>query len=351
MNNGSSPDSKSNPTPQTMLALELRSYEGADALALVRKTVPAPRRGEVLVRVGASPVNPSDLMFLRGLYGTKKKLPVVPGFEAGGEVVAAGGGLLARYLVGKRVACAAPLDGDGTWAEYMVTQARLCIPLLKQTTTEQGALMIVNPFSAWALMGRAAGAGARGVAQTAAASALGHMIVRLAKRRGLPVVNVVRRRGQVEELRAAGAEHVLDSSEPDFDERLRDACRRLNVTVAFDAVAGEMPGRLLRAMPQDARVIVYGALSQEGCLVDPRSLIFEAKRVEGFWLSQWLRSQNPVRTFLSARRVQKLLGTDLKTEVRARLPLERAKEGLEQYAQQMTGGKVLFVPGLKGGGA
>lgn len=332
-----------------MRALELRSYEGDDALALAERPVPRPRRGEVLVRVAASPVNPSDLMFLRGLYGTKKELPVVPGFEASGEVVASGGGFLARYLVGKRVACAAPFDGDGTWAEYMRTPARQCIPLLKQTTDEQGALMIVNPFSAWALVESASRAGARGLAQTAAASALGHMVAALARRRGLALVNVVRRREQVEELKQAGAEHVLDSGEPDFDERLRELCERLNVTFAFDAVAGEMTGRLLRAMAQGGRVVVYGALSEAGCLVDPRSLIFEAKRVEGFWLSERLRAQNPVRTFLQARRVQRLLGIDLKTEVRARLPLERAKEGLEQYARQMTGGKVLFVPGMKEG--
>src|SRR3712207_2017301 len=91
-------------TPQTMRALELRSHEGGEgSLAVVEKPVPAPGAGEVLVRIAAAPVNPSDLMFLRGLYGVKKRLPVVPGFEASGRVVAAGGGLLARYLAGRRV--------------------------------------------------------------------------------------------------------------------------------------------------------------------------------------------------------------------------------------------------------
>ncbi|MCA1591451.1 MAG: zinc-binding dehydrogenase [Acidobacteria bacterium] len=332
--------------PATMRALELHSYDSeADSLKLVEKALPRVGHGEVLVRIAAAPVNPSDLMFLRGLY-VKKKLPVVAGFEGSGEVVASGGGLLANYLKGKRVACAAPVDGDGTWAEYMLAQANFCVPLLKQTDTEQAASLIVNPFTAWALLEKAGSARAAGVVQTAAASSLGRMIVRLAARRGVPLVNVVRRREQVELLQKEGAHHVLDSSEEDFDERLRELCTQLRVTVGFDAVAGELTGRLLGSMQAGGRVIVYGALSLEGCLIEPRAFIFEKKSVEGFWLSDWLRSQSLFGKITTSRKVQKLLGGELKTEIRERLPLERAREGLQHYLQQMTGGKIIFVPNL-----
>lgn len=340
--------SNSRTIPDKMRALELRDYDGrAESLAVVERPVPRPGRGEVLVRVAAAPVNPSDLMFLRGMYGVRKKLPVVPGFEGGGEVVAAGGGLLARWLVGRKVACAARPDADGTWAEYMVTPARLCIPLRKEVTVEQGAAMIVNPFSAWALVESARKAGARAIAQTAAASALGRMVERLAARRGLPLINIVRREEQVEFLKSSGATHVLNSTTDDFEERLKKWCCGLNVTVAFDAVAGKMTGQLLRSMPRGGRVIVYGALSMEACEVDPRTLIFERKRVEGFWLSEWLGSQGALSKLLTASKVQKLLSSDLKTEVRARLPLEEAARGLDDYARHMTGGKVLFIPGMR----
>lgn len=335
--------------PATMRALELRDYDRRrESLAVVEKPLPHPRRNEVLVRIGASPVNPSDLMFLRGLYGVKKKLPVVPGFEAAGEVVAAGGGLMARWLVGRRVACAASQNGDGTWAEYMRTSASLCIPLRRNVGVEQGAAMIVNPFSAWAMMEEARGAGARAVAQTAAASALGCMINQLAARRGIPVVNIVRRQEQVELLEKSGAQYVLNSTDADFDARLKELCRRLDVTMAFDAVAGDLNGQLLRAMRNGGRVIVYGALSMRACDVDPRALIFERKRVEGFWLHDWLMRQNALAKIITSMRVQKLLASDLKTEIRARLPLAQAAQGIEQYAQQMTGGKILLVPSLDG---
>ena len=334
--------------PQTMRALQLLLYDGhPESLSLIKKPVPRPRAGEVLVRVGVAPVNPSDLMFLRGLYGQKKKLPVVPGFEGSGDVLAAGGGLYARALVGRRVACAAPPDGDGTWAEYMTTPARLCIPLRKGVTLEQGAALIVNPLTAWALVEQAVDGGHRAFVQTAAASALGQMIVRLSARRKLALVNIVRRASQAELLRGMGAQHVLDSSTPDFDERLGELCRRLGVTIAFDAVAGEMTGRLLNALERGGRVVVYGALSEQPCATDPRPLIFDDKRVEGFWLSAWLQSQNPVSTILTTMKAQKLLATDLHTQAGARLPLEDAAQGLEQYVNRMTGGKVFFFPGLR----
>lgn len=332
-----------------MRAVELRAYEGgADALATVDKPVPKPNAGQVLVRIKASPVNPSDLSFLRGAYGIRKDLPVVPGFEASGTVVASGGGTWANHIVGRRVACAAPATGDGTWAEYMVADATHCIPLLKSTDFEQAAMMIVNPFTAWALVGIAAESRARAVVQTAAASALGRMVIRLAASRGMEVVNVVRRREQVELLKSEGAREVLDSSEPDFDERLSEACKRVRATVAFDAVAGKLTGRVLHAMPKGSQCVVYGGLSMEGCLLDPRSLIFERKSLRGFWLSEWMGKAGALKKFSASRTVQKLLKDELRTEIRARLSLEQAAEGVRRYEREMTGGKILFVPEVKG---
>lgn len=337
------------PLPDTMRAVELRSYEGGDdALAVAVREVPRPAAGQVLVRVAAAPVNPSDLAFLRGAYGIRKRLPVVPGFEGSGEVVAAGGGLRARYLLGRRVACAARSDGDGTWAEYLLADAAQCIPLRKDTDIEQASMMIVNPFTAWALLRIAGELRAAAVVQTAAASALGRMIQRLAASRGLPVVNVVRRPEQVALLEADGAAHVLDSSAADFDARLKELCGSLRATVAFDAVAGELTGRLLSAMPAGATALVYGALSMQPCLVDPRSLIFERKGVRGFWLSDWLRGAGALKTYLAARNVERLLKGELRSEVRARLPLEQAVEGIRRYAREMTGGKIIFVPRAEG---
>ncbi|MGH2374686.1 MAG: zinc-binding dehydrogenase [bacterium] len=332
-------------TPSLMRALELRSYgAGPKNLEVVQRPVPQPGPGQVLVRIAASPINPSDLAFMSGVYGVLKPLPVVPGIEASGTVVAAGRGLYPRFLVGKRVACAAG-EGDGAWAEYMVTRAMQCMPLPGTVSLEQGAMSIVNPLTAWALMEIARKERHRGVVQTAAASALGKMILRLGLRRRTPVIHIVRRPAQVELLRAlgAGADVVLDSSEPDFEERLRAAARRWHATIAFDAVAGAMTGRIVQALPKRSKVIVYGGLSPEACHVDARQFIFEHKRVQGFWLSQ----PAPLSTIDLLRGIAAVrsgLAADFQSEVRLRLPLEAATQGLEQYAAQMTEGKVLLMP-------
>lgn len=333
------------PIPPTMRTLQLRAYDGKpESLVLAEKPVPSPGKGQVLVQIAAAPVNPSDTGFIRGLYAMQKKLPVTPGFEGSGTVLATGDGLMARALLGKRVACSAPFDGDGTWAEYMVTSAKMCIPLRKHVSLEQGATLVVNPMTAWALLDIAKRGGHRAVVQSAAASALGRMIFRLGKRLGITVINIVRRQEQVELLQSLGAQYVLNSSTPDFENHLRELSHQLHVSLALEAVSGEIAGYILRALPKKAKMIVYGAISEQGCLIDPRSLVFEGKRLEGFWLAEWARQKSLFGQIYATTQVQKYLASDLKTEVRARLPLEDAAKGLQQYATAMTEGKILLIP-------
>ena len=331
--------------PKKMRALEIRAYDGQ--LHLVEKPVPKPGQGEVLVQIAASPVNPSDLKFMVGGYGVKKSLPVVPGFEASGTVVATGSGLMPLLMKGKRVACMAPETGDGTWAEYMVANARKCIPLQKAITLEQGATMVVNPWTAWALLATARQGKHKAAVHTAAGSSLGRMMARLAQRLKFPIIHVVRRAEQVTLLRGLGAAHVLDSTAPDFDAKLKDLCASLGATMAFDPVAGEMTGRVLAAMPCGSVAVVYGSLSGQPCMVDPKLLLYEQKRVEGFWAPVWAAKQGFLGRARVAMGLQKWLATDLRTEVCARVPLEKAAEAIEAYKKDMSGGKVLIVPGEK----
>ena len=200
------------PIPDTMQAVVLHAYDGApDSLRVETRPVPRPQRGQVLVKMTAAPINPSDLMFLKGLYGVRKPLPVVPGWEGAGRVVATGDDWLSRLLLGKRVACGAPNQHDGTWAEYMLTASARCVPLIDSIDDEAGAMLIVNPLTAWALMDTARRGGHRAFVQTAAASALGRMLLRLSLHFGVEGVHIVRREEQAELLRSLGARHVLNS--------------------------------------------------------------------------------------------------------------------------------------------
>ena len=329
--------------PAMMRALELRAYDGR--LHLVVKPVPQPGPGQVLIKMAASPVNPSDLKFIVGGYGIKKARPVVPGLEGSGVVVSAGPGLMGKLSVGKRVGCMASEMLDGTWAEYMVADARRAIPLNKSVTLEQGAMMVVNPWTAWALLDTARRAGHRAAIHTAAASQLGRMLLRLGQRENFPIIHVVRRAEQAELLSKMGATLVLNSSDADFDARLKESCQMHGATVAFDPVAGAMTGRVLAAMPEGSTAIVYGSLSDDAVTVRPEQFIYENKRVEGFWLSKWVARKGLLGRAKMAFGLQKRLATDFQTEVRARVTLEHAAEAIEAYKREMTGGKVLIVPG------
>jgi NADPH:quinone reductase-like Zn-dependent oxidoreductase len=281
---------------------------------------------------------------MRGVYAFKKSLPAALGLEGSGTVVATGSGLLARRLQGKRVACAAPETGGGTWAEYLVTPARNCLTLPAVVSDEQGAMALVNPLTAWALVDIARKRRAKALVQTAAAGALGHMIARLCLRVGLEAIHIVWRPEQVRALQEAGARHVLDSSAPDFDRTLAGLCRDLGATAAFDAVAGDMTGRLLAAMPSGSQVVVYGALSWEACTLDPGALIFASKAVTGFYLPHWLSHKRLLSLVRLQRRVMPLLSGDLHSEIQARFPLTDARAALQTYQSGMTRGKVLFTP-------
>src|ERR1044071_4269233 len=121
--------------PATMHAVQLDEPKGK--LTLREIPVPRPQAGQVLIRMAAAPINPSDLGALSGMsYSGKRQFPFTPGLEGSGTVVEAGEGFMPRLLNGRRVACAALLTGDGTWAEYIVTSAQSCVPLNNKVSLE-----------------------------------------------------------------------------------------------------------------------------------------------------------------------------------------------------------------------
>src|ERR1044071_8547413 len=198
--------------PATMHAVQLDEPNGN--LTVREIPIPRPQAGQVLVRMAAAPINPSDLGALSGMsYSGKRQFPFTPGLEGSGTVIESGEGFMPRFLKGRRVACSATLTGDGTWAEYMVTSAQLCIPLNKNVSLEQGTMLLVNPLSALAMFEIAQHGQHRAMVSTAAASALGGMILRLGKRRNIPIIHVVRRQAQVDLIRQQGGEYILNSSD------------------------------------------------------------------------------------------------------------------------------------------
>lgn len=341
------------PVPDRMRAVQLSRYDrdldaAIENLTVVTKPVPRPGRGQVLVKIEAAPCNPSDLLYLQGLYAVKKTLPSAPGWEGAGIVVQAGGGLLGRMLFGRRIACVGQADADGTWAEYFVTEARLCVPLNNQLSFEQGAMLIINPLTALALFEKCVKGGHRAGLHTAGASQLGRMLARLAVRRRFPMIHIVRREEQIEQLKVLGAEVVLNSEHEDFYETLRRESERLGATIVLDAVAGPMTGRVLKAMPAGSKAVVYGVLANQACgEIDPADLIFRDQRIEGFWLTRWLLGKGMIGRMRLTSHAQKLIAMGvLDSKVRARLSFDEVRPGLRDYYRRMSEGKVLICPAV-----
>ena len=329
--------------PDTMTVAVLNAYSGADALSIEQRPVPIPGRNEVLVKVAFSPINPSDLATLKGNYGFNDPTPIVPGGEGSGEVVAAGPGAMANYFLGKNVACAGWGKGGGVWSEFVVKSVKGgVLPLNKPLSLEQGAMSIINPLTASAFIDISKKEGHKAIVLTAAASSLGQKVNRLGRNEGIQIVNVVRRDAQVEFLKAQGADIVLNSSDEGFDQQLHDACHQANAHLAFDAVAGKLTNKLLKAMPQNSKVTVFSALSRQAIQASPGLLIFENKCIDNFWLGPWMRQQNVLQTMLMWQRAQKQMPNHFKSDIRKIYPLQEVKEAIRDYRSQMTGGKILL---------
>jgi NADPH:quinone reductase-like Zn-dependent oxidoreductase len=301
---------------------------------------PEPQRGEVLVRMLASPINPSDLMFIAGGYGIKPRLPATPGFEGVGVVEATGGGVLGWLRKGKRVAVIN--DRIGNWGEYTVTKARQVIPVPDDISDEQAATFFVNPATALVMtqdvLRVPPGAW---LLQSAAGGELGKMVIRLGQKYGFRTLNVVRRREQIAELKKLGADAVIVESDGPLPQQVAQITD--NVRFAIDPVGGKTGTDVISSLSPGGRCLLYGSLSDEPVSIHPRFVIGNAISVEGFWLASWSRKQSVFTLLRLFRRVRALMREGvLKTDFAATYPLEQIRQAVTHAASTGKGGKVLL---------
>ncbi|WP_018076080.1 zinc-binding dehydrogenase [Novosphingobium nitrogenifigens] len=352
--------------------------DGRLIVELREETLPEPKGHEVLIRVEAAPINPSDLALLFGPadldnadYAPGRIVAPMPeravramqgrlgqampvGNEGAGTVIAAGE--VAQGLIGKRVAAVA----GGMYAQYRIVDARACLVLPEGASAEQGAAAFVNPLTALSFVEAMRREGHKALVHTAAASNLGQMLARICKAEGIPLVNVVRSEAQVALLRGQGAEHVVNSSAPDFEVDLQDAIAATGATLGFDAVGGgKLAGQILHAMEQVAsrgaaysrygsnvfkKVYIYGALDMGPTIVN-RTFGF-GWAIAGFLLTPFLQSIGEEAAERLRQRVRDELTTTFASSYKARVTLEQAltREAALAFNARATGSKYLIVP-------
>jgi NADPH:quinone reductase-like Zn-dependent oxidoreductase len=346
---------------------------------------PLPQPHQVVVRVEAAPVNPSDLALLLALADPRtakvadtadgavvtapvpdavmpslearvgRSMPV--GNEGAGVVVAAGDAPEARALLGRRVGFA----GEGTYAEHVLAAAQGCLPLPDSATAADGAASFVNPFTALGMVETMRREGHTALVHTAAASNLGQMLNRVCLADGIELVNVVRRPEQADLLRELGARHVVDSSAESFMADLVEAIRATGATMAFDAVGGgRLASDILNAMEAAVtdpaapysrygtnvrkQVFVYGGLDRRP--TELRRGFGFAWSIGGWLLMPFLGSLSAEDLVRLKGRIAAELTTTFASHFTEEISLDEALDldVLRRYARTATGEKFLIVP-------
>jgi NADPH:quinone reductase-like Zn-dependent oxidoreductase len=324
-----------------------RVGDPATVLELREKAQPDPGRGWVRVRMLASPINPSDLMFVRGAYGRMPKLPATPGFEGVGVVEANGGGFVGRLRLGKRVAV---LNSEGgNWQDQVVVPAKRVVPVPEEISDERAASFFVNPASAVVMTRYVLKAGNNGwLVQSAAGSSVGRMVIRLGKRFGFRTINIVRRKEQADELRQLGADQVVLSRDDSISDRIREITDGGGAQYGLDAVGGTVGTALINGLARGGRLLLYGTLSGDPISLNPRSLMVQGTSVQGFWLSNWTSRQTVLTMLKLFRQLGRLVadGT-LSTRIAATYPLEQFRNAIREAETKSTQGKVILRIGQR----
>jgi NADPH:quinone reductase len=366
---------------------ELRSALGEDGvltLSLEDVSIAAPGPDEIVVRIEAAPINPSDLGLLLGpadigslsasgtderpvatmqvpkaaLGGLRPRLgqSLAVGNEGAGIIVAAGEN--AKALEGRRVG----LMGGAMFADYRKVRARDAVPLPDGASAADGAAMFVNPLTALAFVETMRMEGHKAIVHTAAASNLGQMLQKICLADGIPLVNIVRSEEQAGILRELGATHVLDSRADDFRQRLADAAAETGATIAFDAIGGGTLGStILQAMEQAAnrnaseysrygssvfkQLYVYGALDPSPSTLN--RLTFGFQWGVGGWLVTPFLQRAGIEVVMRMRqRIVDELTTTFASHYTATIGLAEAlrPDVLKAYERKATGEKYLIDP-------
>jgi NADPH:quinone reductase-like Zn-dependent oxidoreductase len=321
------------------------------------KEIPIPQFGpdEVLVKVEATPINPSDEYFAKDVYGLKEALilkpPFVPGFEGSGVIVKLGANVPKEMLNLKCSFCTDPHNRpiwSGTWAQYVAIDYRYCFPI-GDLPFEDACCFFVNPVTIMAFLLEMNTRQSQGIVHTAACSSLGKMLVKVCNKKGVELINIVRKPEQEKILKDLGAKYVLNQNDPKFVQNLAELTRKLKITVCFDACAGALSGQLLEAMPPKSTVFVYGSLSMSLIgSINPKDLLFEGKKLEGFWMKESAIFQ-PAKIGEAVKFIMEDLMTGgklFKPIIAKQISLQECSEYINGYKKYATQGKTIFRPNM-----
>ena len=315
--------------------------EPSEVIEINTVSEPALGQEDVLISMEAAPLNPSDFLFVRGMYGVQPAFPSSVGAEGVGRVAKIGSRVNVA-LRGKRVLIL-PTYEQGTWADEVVVPMRNLVPMSDEADPLQLSMIGINPATAYLLLNRYVSLmPGDWIGQTAANSAMGQYIIALAKLAGVKTLNVVRREEAAEQVRQWGGDRVIlqgDSLHKDIE----DALNGKKLSLVLDTLGGTPVGELAKSLKPGASIVVYALQSGQFPSISPIDLIYRGLNLHGFWLINWIR--NAPRTEIEE--IYQKLGDlvadrSLSATVEQVYPLDQFKEAFKQSLKSNRSGKILF---------
>ncbi|WP_394173786.1 zinc-dependent alcohol dehydrogenase family protein [Thalassotalea litorea] len=359
-----------------MKAIQLNQFtDNFNELELVEKQMPTPGKGQVLVKMFYSAINPSDLNYIRGDYQVALKrliwnranqdhtpsfqpnghhphpeLPYIPGGEGVGMVVGSGGGILANRLQGKRVSVSAgpPM---GTWQEYTIVDAKKAVVVPQTIDDQQAAMLLINPLSSYGMLTDVLNVKkGRWLLQSGGASALAKMVIRMSAQLGVKTINIVRRDAQIAGLREIGADVVIslqqcsdDSVVAHIQQQVHQATAGKGVDYALDCIGGQILEAMLPCLTIQGQMLLYGTLAKADAQVFSRDLMMPCAKIHGFFAGNWLAQKSLFEKIRLMRGMKKMaLSGCFNTPVESVYALEDISEALTAATTSGKSGKVLL---------
>jgi len=352
-----------------MKAVQLENFTtDVSRLKLVEVNKPDPAPGQVLVKMLYSAINPSDFNFIRGDYQSALSRllwnknetngqpsfdpsgqtphpipPYIPGGEGVGIVESAGGGFLAKRLLGKRVAINAgpPM---GTWQQYTVADAKKAVVVPAQLDDYQAAMYLVNPLSSYAMVKDVLDVQpGRWLMLSGGGSALSQMVIRMGKLYGFNTIAVVRSGHKTPQLKDLGATIVIETDSMDLTAEVHKATKGAGVDYVMDCIGGELLEQMQRCVTVYGHILLYGTLSAPGCSMYSRDLMMPCARISGFFAGNWLAQKTIMQKLKILRTIARLAKAGIfHTLVDEVYGLSEYQQALEAASQAGRKGKVLF---------
>ena len=319
--------------------------EPSDVIELNTVSEPALGQEELLISMEAAPLNPSDFLFVRGMYGVRPAFPSSIGAEGVGRVAKIGSKVDVA-LRGKRVLII-PTYEQGTWAEQVVAPVRNLVPMSDEADPLQLSMIGINPATAYLLLNRYVSLmPGDWIGQTVANAAMGQYIIALAKLAGVKTLNVVRREEVAEQVRQWGGDRVVLQG-GNLHKDIEEALDGKKLSLVLDTVGGSPVGELAKWLKPGGSVVVYGLQSGQFPGMPPKEFIYHGLSLHGFWLINWIRNAPLTEIQETYQKLGDLVADgSLSAAVEHTYPLEQFKQAIKQSLQSSRGGKVLFQFGV-----